>query len=41
MVIIAEPIQRVKLRKIACVVREWVGCKNELYFPRLFREYGG
>jgi Zn-dependent peptidase ImmA (M78 family) len=33
MVIIAEPVQRIKLRKIAYVVREWAGCKNELYFP--------
>jgi hypothetical protein len=33
MVIIAEPIQRTTLRKIACVVREWARCKNELYFP--------
>jgi hypothetical protein len=33
MVIIAEPIQRVKLQKIANVVREWAECKNELYFP--------
>jgi hypothetical protein len=35
MVIIAEPIQRTTLRKIAYVVREWAGCKNELYFPIL------
>jgi hypothetical protein len=33
MVIIAEPIQRTTLRRIARVVREWAKCENELYFP--------
>jgi hypothetical protein len=33
MVIIAEPVQRSKLRAIAKVVRELSGHKDELYFP--------